>query len=292
MATVPPLSITPDRALEIFGRAAQLNRDDPLRDGSLINLPEYGQCVMTGDLHGHRGNFAKLLRFAALDRMPHRHVILHELIHEDVMPGGADRSWQLCYEAAALKCEYPEQVHFLQSNHELAQIVGQHISKGGRDVIEDFNTGVLMDFGPARGREVLDALTAFMESYPLAARAPNRVWISHSLPNERERARFDPQIVKKREHTVADRTDGGSVYQLVWGRHHPPALLEALGRAWDVDFFLIGHQPQEMGFEVMHDRLIIFSSEHSHGAFLPFDLSRPPTIESLSANIRKFVEVA
>jgi len=287
-----PLSITANQAVDALSRAAALNREDALRDGSLLRLPDYGQVVMTGDLHGHRANFAKLLRYAALDRTPQRHVILHELIHEEVRPGQTDQSWQLLIEAAQLKCEFPEQVHFLQSNHELAQIVGQHISKGGRDVIEEYNTAVLYAFGPAPGRTVLDAMTDFIDSYPLAVRTPNRVWISHSLPNEWDRAAFDPAIVSRREFTRADRTDGGSVYQLVWGRNHPMALLDALGKAWDVDFFLIGHQPQEMGFEVMHDRLIILSSEHNHGAFLPFDLSKQMTLDALTRNIRKFVEVA
>ena len=292
MTAPAPLSITANQAVDALSRAAALNREDALRDGSLLRLPDYGQVVMTGDLHGHRANFAKLLRYAALDRTPQRHVILHELIHEEVRPGQTDQSWQLLIEAAQLKCEFPEQVHFLQSNHELAQIVGQHISKGGRDVIEEYNTAVLYAFGPAPGRTVLDAMTDFIDSYPLAVRTPNRVWISHSLPNEWDRAAFDPAIVSRREFTRADRTDGGSVYQLVWGRNHPMALLDALGKAWDVDFFLIGHQPQEMGFEVMHDRLIILSSEHNHGAFLPFDLSKQMTLDALTRNIRKFVEVA
>jgi hypothetical protein len=281
-----------EEAADVLREAARQNREDPLREGSLLKLPDFGQVVMTGDMHGHRGNFAKLARFAALDRMPVRHVILHELIHQELLLGQPDRSYELLLEAARYKRDHPDQVHFLQSNHELAQLVGQHISKGGRDVIEEFADAVRDAYGPKHGTTVLEAIADFIDSLPLAARTPNRVWLSHSLPNEHELSGFDPDVVRRREFSRDDRTDGGSVYQLVWGRYHSPKLLERLAQAWDVDLFIIGHQPQEEGYAVQHDRLIILSSEHSHGTFLPFDLSRTQTLADLERNIRKFVEVA
>ncbi|MEE8170086.1 MAG: hypothetical protein V3T70_06020, partial [Phycisphaerae bacterium] len=147
-------------------------------------------------------------------------------------------------------------------------------------------------YGRAHSDAVLAAVKEFIASFPLAARTPNRVWLSHSLPDEGELKAFDPDVVHRNEHAPRDLTDGGSVYQLIWGRAHSPALLDRLAEAWDVDWFIIGHQPQEMGHDVLFDRLIILASDHNHGTFLPFDLSRPQTIESLTRNIRKFVEVA
>jgi hypothetical protein len=47
-----------------------------------------------------------------------------------------------------------------------------------------------------------------------------------------------------------------------------------------------------MGYEVLHDRLIILASEHNHGVFLTFDLAKPVTLESLTRNIRPFAGVA
>ena len=61
-----------------------------------------------------------------------RHVVLHELVHAE--PEGwnePDLSSRLLIAAARWKCQYPEQVHFLQSNHELAQLTGQEITKAG-----------------------------------------------------------------------------------------------------------------------------------------------------------------
>jgi len=39
------------------------------------------------------------------------------------------------------------------------------------------------------------------------------------------------------------------------------------------------------------DRLIILASDHNHGTFLPFDLSKTADAEHLIQNIRKFVAV-
>ena len=55
------------RAVEAFLEAAQLNREDPLLTGSLLHFPDYGQLVMTGDLHGPRRNFDKLRRYCDLE---------------------------------------------------------------------------------------------------------------------------------------------------------------------------------------------------------------------------------
>ena len=58
-----------------------------------------------------------------------------------------------------------------------------------------------------------------------------------------------------------------------------------------MDFFLCGHQPQEMGYEVVHDRMVILASDHDHGVFLPLDLSKPVTLKKLVKSIRPFAGV-
>ena len=99
------------RASEVFLEAARLTRDDPLLSGSLLVFPNYGQLVMTGDLHGHRRNFEKLQRFCALEHSGARHVIVHEIIHQEVESLSAtDTSHELLLAAARWKCQFPEQV--------------------------------------------------------------------------------------------------------------------------------------------------------------------------------------
>ena len=277
-------------AAEAFSAAAKLNREDALRQGSLLCFPNYGQLVMTGDLHGHRRNFEKLRRFCDLPNAGARHVILHEIIHEEIEALGAvDRSHELLLDAVRWKCDFPDQVHFLQSNHELAQLQGAEITKNGRVVTYDFDQGVREAYGTGADR-VLGAIDGFIASLPLAGRTANRVFLSHSLPSPRQLPAFDPTIFS-RTPTDEDFSERGSGYALVWGRYQTKATIDSLCEILDVDFFLCGHQPQDMGYEVFHDHQIILASEHDHGVFLPFDLAKPQTIERLVENIRPFVGV-
>jgi hypothetical protein len=275
------------QAIQVYRQAAELNRRDPLLDGSLLRFPNYGQVVMTGDLHGHRRNFQKLEQFCDLDRYGARHVMLHELIHEDVASlTDHDMSHILLFEAAQWKCEFPEQVHFLLSNHELAQVNRSEITKNGRVVTVDFEAGVTDTYGKQAPR-VLEAMSEFILSFPLAGRTPNGVFLSHSLPSPRDLPAFDPTVLS-RAPTKEDLSDHGSARCLIWGRYHTEEALATLAELLDVRFFLCGHQPQEMGYEVLHDRMVILASEHNHGVFLPVDLNKPVTLRKLIKSIRPF----
>lgn len=278
-------------ALDTFRRATEYNLSDPIRKGSLLCPPDYTQLVMTGDMHGHRRNFEKLVKYCRLESTPTRHVILHELIHETPQEyDGLDKSIELMLDAAKWKNYYPDQVHFIQSNHELAQYQDHEITKGGRMVTEEFERGVAEVMGSTNIDPLLDEIDSFIASYPLAARTPNRVFCSHSLPNVSHMEEFDPKCV----YQPADRLDlseGGDVYQMVWGRRHTPALLDRMAQAYDVDVFVTGHQPQEFGHEVRFDRLIILASDNNHGVFLPIDCKKRFTMEDLVQRVRPFAGV-
>jgi len=278
------------QAADILQEAAQLNLTDPLRRGALLEFPNYGQLVMTGDLHGHRRNFEKLQRYCDLEHYLPRHVILHEIIHEEGDGLDAvDRSFEVLLHAARWKCDFPDQVHFLQSNHELAQLTKHEITKGGRVVTVAFEQAIYEAFG-RRTDEVLRAINEYIQSLPLAGRTENRIFLSHSLPSPRDLPAFDPAVLN-RVPTAQDLCDRGSAHALVWGRYHTEAALIALADMLDVDTFICGHQPQEMGYDIWHDRLILLASDHNHGVFLPFDLAKPHTVDDLVRHIRPFAGV-
>ena len=280
-----------DHAAEIFLEAAKRNRDDPLLRGSLLVFPNYGQVVMTGDIHGHRRNFEKLKRYCDLGRFGARHVILHELIHEDVPSLTAkDTSHELMLDAARWKCEFPDQVHFLLSNHELAQVTRNEISKNGRVVTVAFEESLRDAFGTGSG-DVLAAICTFIRSFPLAGRTASRVFLSHSIPGPRELPAFDATVLS-RVLCDDDLDDGGSAHALVWGRYHTEGVLNTLRELFDVDYFVCGHQPQETGYDVLHERMVILASDHNHGVFLPLDLSKPVTLDLLTKSIRPLAAVA
>ena len=126
-------------------------------------------------------------------------------------------------------------------------------------------------------------------SLPLGARTANRIFCAHSLPGPKQMADFDVGIFA-RDARPQDWLDG-DVYKLVWGRNQTKASLGELAAALGVDLFITGHAPQEEGYRVVHDRLVVLASDHTQGAFLPIDLSKPQTMDKLIANIRKFNEV-
>src|SRR5947209_6129529 len=167
------MTLNADHAVETFGAAGDENKLSPLRDQQVVNLPAEGEVWMTGDLHDNRTNFAKLIAAVDLENNPQRHLVLHELIHGDHFdPKGAEDSWRMLYQAAELKCNFPNQVHFLLANHDLAQIHGEGIMKAGLSVCEAFNAGVKRDF--ATGATLVTvAITEFLLSLPLAIRCPN-----------------------------------------------------------------------------------------------------------------------
>ncbi len=288
MSTDPATKIERDAAT--YRAAAQHNRDEPFLRGSTIVLPNYGQLVVTGDLHGHRRNLQRIMNFCDLHHAPARHVVLHEIIHEEPEGiDGQDMSHEVLLDAAKWKTAYPEQIHFLQSNHELAQLIEQDITKGGRVVTYSFLAGMRETYGESY-TAVADALLEFIASYPLAIRTANRVMISHSLPGPEMMKSFDPTVLD-REPTGRDLGDGGSGYMLVWGRHQTKKQLDDLSEELNVNTFICGHQPQDMGYDVVANRLIIVASDHNHGVLLPFDLKKQYTTDDLVEAIRPLASI-
>lgn len=280
-----------EEVIDVYRRAAEENRTDPLRRGSTLHFPNYGQLVMTGDLHGHRRNFDKLVKYCVLGRSQGRHVILHELIHEEPAGlEGVDTSHVLLYEAAHWKCAFPEQIHFLQSNHELAQLTEQEITKNGRFLLRSFEEGVAHTLGRNVTPRVIEAIKELISSFPLAARTQNGILMTHSLPSPLDWPSFDPTVFD-RELKLEDLMEMGAVYNLVWGRGQTAPQLEDAARVLQADIFITGHQPQETGFAVIENRMLILASDHNHGVFLPINLKKKQTMPELVKAIRPYVSV-
>lgn len=276
-------------AAEILRDTAFLNTNDRLRHKNLLEMPDYGQLVMTGDMHGNVRNFERLKTFCQLERHPNRHVILHELIHresEDLV--SEDDSIELLLLAAEYKCDFPEQVHFLQSNHELSQLTGNMIVKMGRSLLQAFEDAILRRYGK-KAEAVLEAIRDYIASLPLAARTANGAFCAHSLPAPHKLESFDAGIFA-RDARPQDWLDG-DVYKLVWGRGHTQHTLDRFAEMVDARFFIVGHTPQDDGYEVVGDKMIILASDHAQGVFLPIDLAKPLTLDKLVSSIRKLAEM-
>jgi hypothetical protein len=289
MVRIPTDSQT---VIDVYHRAADENRNDHLLDGATLYLPDYGQVVMTGDMHGHLGNFDKLVKYCMLGAAKARHVIMHEMIHQELVGlDDVDMSHELLYEAAHWKCAFPDQVHFLQSNHELAQLTGQEITKNSRFVLKEFEEGVAKSFGRNHVTKMVEAIQEFIGSMPLAARTHHGIFMSHSLPSIMDWHEFDPTVLDK-SLSAKDVIENISIYHMVWGRRHTPELLDEMCRVLKAKLFIVGHQPQEEGFSVVAERMLIMASDHSHGVFLPIDLNRKSyTMDELLTSLKRYVSV-
>src|SRR5262245_39687949 len=111
----------PDKLLTALRQATMLSRATPGRVGRLVELAGAADVLAVGDLHGHIGNFQQLLKLADLGHHPKRHLVMQELIHGPFRYGdGSDKSHQAVDLWAALKCQFPDRVHYLPGNHEMA----------------------------------------------------------------------------------------------------------------------------------------------------------------------------
>lgn len=282
--------MTTKEIIDAFERGTRENRRDPFRKGNLIHLSPPGSVFMTGDLHGHEKNFDRLCRAAKLARYPHHHLILHEILHSSTSQSlDLCDSYLLLARAAQLKSDYPHQVHFLLSNHEMAQLTDDEILKNGQPMVRAVKAAISTDFAE-KSTFVRQAMCEFILSFPLAVRTANRIWMSHSLPSDRHVRAFESDIFD-RKLTLEDMKHNVSLHALTWDRRQTPDGLDRLQEKWDVDYFIAGHQPQATGRCLLHDRMIILASDHAHGCYLPIDLKKKYKKEELFGLIKPLASV-
>jgi hypothetical protein len=277
-----------DATVELLGSAGDENKLSKLRHEQVVVLPDEGEVWMTGDVHDHRSNLAKLIKGANLANNPQRHLILHELIHGDHYDQkGAEDSWVSLAKAAELKCDFPNQVHFMLANHDLAQIHGEGIMKAGTSVCEAFTAAVKRDFKD-HATIVNVAITEFLLSFPLAIRAGS-LFFCHSLPTDEQIQTFDFSVFDRELIGPDYKRRTGPVYQLIWGRNVTPAGVAMFAEKVGAKTIVTGHQPQESGFHVNGDQHLIIASDHNQGVFLPIELGKDYDATALALRLQKFV---
>jgi Icc-related predicted phosphoesterase len=72
---------------------------------------------------------------------------------------------------------------------------------------------------------------------------------------------------------------------LTWGRDYSSKTIDKMAELFDVDTFILGHQPQEEGWNRVGENIIILASDHNHGCLLPIDLAKSYTIDELVDSI-------
>jgi len=274
----------PQTTVDLLNQGAEANNADKFRAGNVVHLPAEGHLIITGDLHGHRRNFERIVAFADLANHPDRHVILQEIIHggpED--PEGGCLSYRLLFDVVSYKVSFPDRVHVIMGNHDTAFIIDGEVMKDGKEMNRAMGAAIDREF-PHAGAEIKLAIKQFLFSEPLAVRCDSRIWMSHSLPSDRWGEQFDPGILD-RPLQISDLVRPGSAYLLTWGRKHSQALLDSMAKLLDTDVFVLGHQPQEQGWSRAGRNLIILASNHDHGCLLSIDMAKSYTVEQLIESI-------
>ena len=270
----------PQTIVDLLNKGIEANHADKYRRDNLIYLPAGGSLIVTGDLHGHRRNFERIVAFADLADNPDRHVVIQEVIHggpEDAL--GGCLSYRLLFDIIRYKLSFPDRVHIIMGNHDTAFINSSEVMKDGREMNRAMRLALEREFGKA-GADVDLAIKQFLFSQPLAVKTESRIWVSHSLPGDRFVEKFDPKILD-RQLKINDVVRPGSAYLLTWGRRHSQAMLDKMAGMFDIDVFILGHQPQEQGWSRAGENLIIIASNHNHGCLIQIDLVQSYTVEQL-----------
>lgn len=268
------------KTVDLCAKAAELNYSNNLRQGNIIELPAKGRLIVTGDLHGHRKNFKRIIACADLANNPDTHLIFQEILHggaED--PHGGCLSFLLFFDILKLKLTFPEQVHLIMGNHDTAIVTDSEVIKGGKEMNDAFKNSLKLCF-KSDFHDVNEAIKEYLLSQPLAVKTTSGIWISHSLPADRYISDFDHDVFD-RDLFPDDLLRGEPAYLLTWGRRHAEEKLTEFAEALGVKTFILGHQIQENGFSKAGDNLIILTSEHNHGCLIAFDITRPYTTDEL-----------
>ncbi len=270
----------PEKIIEMLNKGMEANNADKFRQGNLVRLPSHGSVIITGDLHGHRRNFERIVALANLEQNKNTHVILQEIIHggpED--EEGGCLSYKLLFDAVAYKVNFPDRVHIIMGNHDTAFISNTDVMKNGKEMNVAMRSALDREFRHASERVKL-AIKQFLFSQPLAVKCNNGIFVCHSLPGDHYADKFDKRIFE-RQLRINDIIRPGSAYLLTWGRSHSQRLLDAMSKSLDADTFILGHQKQETGCSKAGNNLIIIASDHDHGCVLPIDLAKSYTVDKL-----------
>jgi hypothetical protein len=276
----------PKRLLPTLRQAVLAFRDTAGRRGRLVALEQVDEVLIAGDLHGNVENFRKLLLHADLKNNPRRHFVLQEVIHGPFLyPAGGEKSHQLLDLIAALKCQFPRQMHFLMGNHELSQSTRRRITKDDCDLNALFDQGVETAYAPLAS-EVFAAYDHLFAVFPFALRTPNRIFLSHSLPTRARRVDFTLEALEREPPWEGDMLPGGALHSLVWGRDVSPENVAAFLNVVDADHLISGHIPCERGWDAPNDFQIVLDSLSAPACYALFPTDRPLTHAELLGTIK------
>ncbi|MDO4573910.1 MAG: metallophosphoesterase [Planctomycetia bacterium] len=239
---------TAEEAIAIFHQATDANNQTATHQGNIIQLDgtTADDVFLTGDLHGNAANFRTIVARADLDRHSKRHLVFQEICHggEAYPNGGGCRSHEVLTNVAEMKLLYPDRVHHIMSNHELAELTEYPIQKSRQLLNLSFAWGLKYCYG-RKAEEVRLAMLGYLETCPLAVRLGQSVFFSHSIPDGLDQLGrpFDETIFYRSLDPSSDFLREGSVYRLVWGRDYRQRNADLFAKIVGTEILVCGHDP-------------------------------------------------
>ena len=124
----------PQTIIDLLNKGIEASNADKFRRGNLIHLPADGTLITTGDIHGHRRNFERIVAFADLANKPDRHIVLQEIIHGGPQDfEGGCLSYKLLFDVVRYKLSFPDRVHIVMGNHATTFINNSKVMKDGKE---------------------------------------------------------------------------------------------------------------------------------------------------------------
>jgi hypothetical protein len=289
------LSLFNRKQTELFIEAEKASRSNIYRQGDYVVLPPTGDTMISGDIHGNMENFDLLMEIANLKRNPKRHLVVHELVHNIHFKGAMkDQSKDILVWAAELKCEFPNNFHYVTGNHELAEIQGKGIMKDGIKIPLVFGTANqkkrrMGDYGsPYR-----TAAINFLRSLLIGIRHRGGIWMSHSIPSKAMH-QFSLSLFdgKKDEDELATMVRSQRAYKeevledLTWGRDFSNDLVNTFKDKVKAKVLIIGHEYREKGWDVPHKDMIILDTTGDLGAYMHIRNDKAYTHKEALASIQ------
>jgi hypothetical protein len=244
------------------------------------------EVLITGDLHGNRRNFNLIRDLADLDRHPGRHLIMQEVCHGGMTypQNGGCMSHSMLEEVAAWKSRYPDRVHFLLGNHEIAEMTEYPIQKRNRMLNLLFRLGMQQMFGQA-AEEIRQAYLPFLLSCPLGVRLGENILITHSIPQYVDKRGFDASFFQ-RELQWQDFLEDAPAFQMLWGRDYRSRNAKAFAALTHSAILINGHEPCPEGYLVPNHYQVIVDSCNNESKYLLLSTGRQWTHAEVVEQLR------
>lgn len=278
-----------ENVIDTFARAVEANASTESRIGNLIELKAHwvDEVMVTADLHGDRMNFNKIRQVADLENHPRRHLILQEVCHggPTYPTSGGCMSHMMLEDVARLKVDYPQQVHFLMSNHEMAELTDYPIVKDNKMLNLLFRFGMQEMYGAATDN-IREAFVPFLRTLPLAVRVDHGIWISHTIPEQVDRRGFDVRLLDE-EVTLEQLQDGTPIFEFVWGRDFRQENANAFADTVQAEVIINGHEPCSEGFATPNSRQIILDSHGELGSYINLPVGETLTQQDIVNRVKR-----